>query len=113
MLVECRGPDVLASAHMFTHRHRDVHAVLPPASDGRKAPMNARSRQSGRDKRHEQGSGTNANKQATNANERKRNYSSVSVCSTRTCKAAANRVPRLVYTGPPKGMWVFMSGATE
>ena len=75
----------------------------------RKAPINARLRQSGRDKRYKQGSGINANKRSINANKRKRNYSSV--CSM--CKAAANRVPRLVYTGPPKGMWVFMSGATE
>jgi len=77
----------------------------------RKAPINARLRQSGRDKRYKPGSGMNPNKRSINANKRKRNYSSV--CSM--CKAAANRVPmpRLVYTGPPKGMWVFMSGATE
>ena len=44
-----------------------------------KAPINARLRQSGRDKRYKQGSGINANKRSINANKRKRNYSSVNI----------------------------------
>jgi hypothetical protein len=72
-------PESMAPKGALRAQHARFPNAHPKGALPYKAPINARLRQSGRDKRYKQGSGINANKRSINANKRKRNYSSVNI----------------------------------